>query len=118
MRNHAPKRPGASNAAADTDRQPVEDRNEALTTELVAAALECPWCHRRSTGAVLERHWHDHQFWQVRACSECSRLLVAITEMDGERIVHTHGATLRLCLSEPPFPRVWRQAPQLGKDGK
>jgi len=107
MRNHAPKRPGASNAVAekavaDLSNSSTEGGKKTLATELVAAALECPWCQRRSTGAVLERHWDDRRFWQIRACSECGRLLVAITEVEGEKAVHTHCATLRLCLSEPP----------------
>lgn len=103
MRDHAPKRPDASKAVADLSTSPTEDGKKALATELVGAALECPWCHRPSTGAVLEHCWQHRRFWQVRVCSECGRLLVATTEVDDEKAAHTHCATLRLCLSELPL---------------
>ena len=103
MRDHAAKRPDASEAPIAFRRRSVGDVQVTLTAELVAAALECPWCHRPSNGAVLEHCWQHRRFWQVRVCSECGRFLVATTEVDDEKAVHTHCATLRLCLSEPPL---------------
>lgn len=97
MRDHADKRPDESEAPRAFRRRYDDDLQATLAAELVAAPLECPWCHRPSRGAILEHCWRNRRFWQVRACSECGRLLVATTEVDNGRAVHTHCATLRLC---------------------
>lgn len=97
MRDDADRLPDESKAPSAFRNSSDDDLQVTLAAELVAAALECPWCHRPSNGTTLEHCWQNRRFWQVRACSECGRLLVATTEVGNGRAVNTHCATLRLC---------------------
>lgn len=96
MRDDAHRWPDESEAPSAFRRRSDDDLQATLAAELVAATMECPWCHRPSNGTILEHLWRNRHFWQVRACSECGQLLVATTEVDAGRAVDTHCATLRL----------------------